>query len=343
MSSLPWTEDEMTIGIDLYRSDDYVKVGRVGLVALLREVFEKVLGQDLADARFILLLHPIEDGTALDGEPSLANLRRSHGFINVRILRDGVQIYQHPHAVRELVGRPLQRLLAETVPDETHWGYGIAGPGLEHLSLVRPAPRPTGSVDVRSGKTGPRLFHVEVMPEPEPPEAALEDFGVPDTFGGADPGHDSVIFTPDVHQAMLKTMDLSADVEEGGFLVGRVYRHRGFPGRHITVISEALPAERTGASMLEFTFTGESFLRINDVISRRGPEFRLVGWYHTHLFAATDKLGLSSIDVELHSRVFQQPWQLAGLINLSNGTRTLRVYHWDGSAMHALPYQVGEP
>jgi hypothetical protein len=327
-----------TLGVDLYRTDDYVSFGRVALPGLLRLIFESMLEQPLNDAEFLLSFHAVEDPRELEGEPSLTNLRGSHGFVSVRITREGRLLYQHPHAVRELVGRPLQRILARQVPDETHWGYGVSGPGLEQVPLVRPAPRPAGSVDLRSFSGRPRRFQVEEVPE-DLPEADLADFGL--VVGTDPPATTGLLITPQVHEGLLRTMAFSQDVEEGGFLVGRVSRARGRPDDHLVLVSEAMPAQRTGASLLQFTFTGESFLRINDALAQRDNGDRLVGWYHTHLFAATDSLGLSTIDVELHTRTFRRPWHLAGLVNIDAGTRQLRMYRWNGGAMHQLRYSVG--
>lgn len=340
MSTPDSVDEPMSIGVDLYRTDDYVKVGRVGLPPILRSVFEPALGQPLHNAQFVLTFHAVADQRDLDGKPSVVNLRSSHGYVHVRIVRDGVLLYQHPHSVRELVARPLQQLLGEQVPEETHWGFGIAGPGLERMTLVRPAPRDAGIVDLHVGGDRPRRFHLEPVPEPEPPEAGLTDFGISSADDRPEHSGEGVIFTPDAYEGFLRTIEFSTDVEEGGFLLGQVFRDRDRPGRFLIRIAEALPAERTGASLLQFTFTGESFLRVNDAIARRAGLW-LVGWYHTHLFAASDNLGLSTIDVELHARTFLQRWHVAGLVNIDGGARQLRVYGWDGRAMHQLPYWIG--
>lgn len=340
MSSLPWTADQSAIGVDLYRSDDYDPAGRIPLSPLLRKVFEAVLGESLEGARFMLYFHAVEDLQQLS-EPSVVNLRASHGFVNVQISRDGNVIYQHPHSVREVVGRPLQMFLAKHDPQEQHWGFGISGPGLEKVGLKRPAPENVGAIEVATGgRQQPRIFHLEAMPDEPFPKAEITDFGVTNV-DSAESLIDRVVLAPEVHEGLLRTMEFSKDVEAGGFLVGRVFDDGQRPGRHLIEIVEAIPAERTGASLLQFTFTGESFLRINDAVERRGPDQRLVGWYHTHLFAATDNLGLSSIDVDLHSRTFLRPWQVAGLVNITGSTRELRFYGWDGSKMHQLPFWLG--
>ncbi len=341
MSSSASAEQELRV--DLYQTDDYKPFGRVGLSPLLLSVFEKALEQPLDDATFTLYFLAVADGQELDGEPVVVNLRGSHGFVNVQITREGRVLYQHPHSVREIFGRPLQLILGREWPDVRHWGYGIAGPGLEHVPLVRPAPYAEGSVNLGRSRR-PRLFHIEEVAEADPPLSSLADLGVT-TPVPDEPEHpgERVVFLPEVRGDLLERMSFSHEVEEGGFLVGRIFRDSDREGHSLVVVTEALPAERTGASLLRFTFTGESFLRVNDVISRRGPEQRLVGWYHTHLFAPTDNLGLSTIDVDLHARTFRRPWQVAGLINIDDDTRTLRVYGWDGIRMHELQHWVGEP
>jgi hypothetical protein len=325
-----------SLEIDLYRTDDYVRAGRIGLMPLLHSVFEPLLGRELDGAVYRLTFHPVEDREVLEGEPSVINLRGSHGYVHVRIAHDGVVLYQHPHSLRELVARPLQALLREQIPGERHWGYGIVGPGLEGLALVRPKPRALGTMDVAAVPKRPQVFRLEEMPEPDLPLITLEELGVK----GA-PATDAalgIVLSADVHDAFLRGMRFSEEVEEGGFLIGHVHRNAERPGGHLVSVEGVLQAERTGASMLHFTFTGESFLRMNDVLAQRQRDERLVGWYHTHLFAPSKAIGLSSIDVELHARTFRRPWQVAGLLNIVDSGRTLRFYGMDGKRVLQAPY-----
>ncbi|GID93437.1 JAB N-terminal domain-containing protein [Amorphoplanes digitatis] len=331
----------MSLGIDLYRSDDYVRAGRIDLLALLMPLFERVLGESLRDTLFTLKFHPISDLRELYGEPSLLNLRSSHGYVTVQITRGGRVIYQHPHAVREIIGRPLQRILSEQVPDERQWGFGVSGPGLEAITLERPAPRQVGAVDVAVRQAGPRVLHMEEMPDPEPPLADVAELGVAEPATSDDVM--TVVVARPVQELLLKDMPLSDEVEEGGFLLGRVLRDRA-RGGHLVHVTAAQPAERTGASLLNFTFTGESFLRINQTIGEASGAYRLVGWYHTHLFPATDGVGLSSIDVDLHTTTFRRPWHLAALLNIDDtGERLLRTYRWDGEEMRLARHRIGAP
>jgi proteasome lid subunit RPN8/RPN11 len=140
----------------------------------------------------------------------------------------------------------------------------------------------------------------------------------------------------------LAKMPLSKEVEEGGFLIGHVFGNKDESGQFLVSITAVIKAERTGASLLHFTFTGESFMRVSEVITRRGRDEELVGWYHTHLFPATDQVGLSSIDVDLHAATFKKPWQLAGLINVTRGSRVIRFYGTDHDGIAEMPFWLSK-
>ena len=86
--------------------------------------------------------------------------------------------------------------------------------------------------------------------------------------------------------------------------------------------------------------TGESFVEVKRKLREKSDKRRLLGWYHTHLFPATDDFGLSSIDYTLHFGTFTIPWQLAGLINIDGADRTLRFYRREAIEMLLCPYWV---
>jgi proteasome lid subunit RPN8/RPN11 len=336
----------MSLVVEIFRSDDYVPDREIPLVPLLGALFTEVVGPDTAGVVFELYFYQIEDLTPDRGSPAMENLRASHGFVRVRILRDGELIYQHPHPVRELIGEPLRQALRRREPEVTHWGYGVRGPGLEAIPLSRPAPRVTHEIRTRTGPR-PRLrLSVEEMPEPEPPETTLAALGaVPEDTGGtwddehADAGPPVVIVAPEaLVDTFVRSYPFSDEIEEGGFLAGTVYRDANRPGGYLVHVTAMLPAERTGASMINFTFTGESFLLVSQQLEKRGKEEKLLGWYHTHLFGATSRLGLSSVDVELHRSTFRRPWQVAALVNITGDGRVLRFYHRVDDEMALVPY-----
>jgi len=362
----------MSLVVEIFRSDDYVPDSEIPLVPLLSAVFGEIIGPDRTDVVFELFFYQILDLTQDHHVPAMENLRASHGYVRVRILRDDELIYQHPHPVREIIGEPLRAALRKRHPEVTHWGYGVRGPGLEAIALTRPAPQVTH--EMRVG-TGPRLrptFSVEEMPDPEPPETTLtaltgsaggfaaepQDTGSRDADGTAEAdrsdetaepeapvretdGPPVVIVIPgDLVASLAQTYPFSDEIEEGGFLAGTVYRDADRPGGYLVHVTAALPAERTGASMINFTFTGESFLRVSQQLDNRSNNEKLLGWYHTHLFAATSRLGLSSVDVELHRSTFRRPWQVAGLVNIARNRRVLRFYHGEDDQMVPVRYWV---
>jgi hypothetical protein len=385
----------MSLVVEIFRSDDYVSDGEIPLVPVLRAVFEEIIGPDPAGVMFELYFYQLMDLTPDRGQPALENLRASHGYVRVRILRDGELIYQHPHPVRELIGEPLRGLLRKRDPEITHWGYGVRGPGLEAIALTRPAPQVENEMRVRPDPRPRLTFTVEEMPEPEPEQTTLAALGVGSADGTATPsifhasgdadlsdedpegtgpdgtgpdgtdataqvpseqpgdaselrpraditpavGPPVVVVIPDeIVSSLLTTYPFSDEIEEGGFLVGTVYRDAERPGGYLVHVTAVLPAQRTGASMINFTFTGESFLRVSQQLESREDGEKLLGWYHTHLFAATSRSGLSSVDVELHRSTFRRPWQVAALVNIAAKGRVLRFYHGEGDEMALVPY-----
>jgi proteasome lid subunit RPN8/RPN11 len=340
----------MTYQVELFRSDDYGDPEHLPLAPLLREVFEAILQRPLPPpAQFLLNLLAVDDTEPLPGLPTLVNLRGSHGYANVYIIEQGIVIYQHPHTVREIIAEPLQRRLRLEHPDVAHWGFGLVGPGLETLAMIRPTPAVEGRVDIRSDGRRRRAAQVEELPDPEPPPNTLAGLRV------ADPGHPrggpsgdpdaepvAVVLSPEAN-ATLTGHEFSQEVEEGGFVIGHRHLDGDHPGRHLLEVTDVVPAQSTGASMLRFTFTGESFLQLSNLIALRGRDEHILGWYHTHLFAATPDFGLSTVDVRLHTSTFRRKWQVAALLNLGHDGRVLRFYRLDRKHLTEAPFWVAEP
>jgi hypothetical protein len=214
---------------------------------------------------------------------------------------------------------------------------------MDDVVVIRPVPDVEHEVDVRPGAHRVRLFELEQMAEPDPRPASPADLGAEDLdtdLGGFAHSPVSVVVEHSVQRQFTMAARFSRQVEEGGFLAGQVFRGPGGPGGFIVKVTAAIKAERSGASRYNFTFTGESFLRIGEQISARPGQERLLGWYHTHLFPATDALGLSSVDIDLHRSTFRLPWQVAALVNLTRDGRMLRFYRADGQGMALAPYWV---
>lgn len=338
----------MTVQVELFRPDDHIGSTSVELAPLLREVFEPILQRPLDNSAFLLRLIAMGDSELLPGRPSLVNLRGSHGWAQVSIVEDGLLIYQHPHTVREIVAEPLQRRLRLAHPDVSHWGFGLVGPGLEQLAMVRPTPTVAGEVEIPAGSRRRRAKHIEELPDPEPAALTLAELHVADPhqpFGGPIDDLDAepvaVVLSMAAYQMIVET-DFSPEVEEGGFVIGHRYADREYPGRHLLDVTAIVQAQSTGASLLRFTFTGESFLRLGDLLAARASGEQILGWYHTHLFAATDSFGLSTIDVQLHTSTFRRTWQVAALLNLDEDSRVLRFYRSDGDHLAETPVWLAD-
>lgn len=345
----------MSLAVELFSVPDCTRVDRLALVPLLREALRPVLGAGVDRARFRLLLQAVDDEGTLDGTPSLVNVRPGHGYAVVTAVADGQVVYRHPHTVHDIVGRPLQQHLARTRPDVDHWGYGLVGPGLERLRLVRPTPKIEGQVDITAARHRglPRLVE---LPDPEPEPIDLAALGLASraaastgdgSAGSSDDEGPVVLIGPDTFE-QFTTQDFSPEVEEGGFVIGHRRRDPTCPDRDVLAVTTVVRADSTGASLLRFTFTGESFLQVGNLLAGRGRREEVLGWYHTHLFDATDAFGLSSIDVALHRSTFRRPWQVAALVNLGASGRVLRFYRsvppggGGGQAMALMPYWVAD-
>ncbi|MDO6433086.1 hypothetical protein Q4E93_20930 [Flavitalea sp. BT771] len=147
-----------------------------------------------------------------------------------------------------------------------------------------------------------------------------------------------VVLTPDVYHQLVETLPLSQSEENGGYLVGNAYRQaegpeneeeKGF--RWIIEITAIVPAEHAFGNSLLLLFTSETWSKLNQAISRDFPTQKLLGWYHTHLFAASDSFGLSELDQSLHRQFFTKPWQAALLLNIDKTGRELRCFQKNDS------------
>jgi hypothetical protein len=319
--------------IEVFRGDDYLPDGDIELLPVLGEAFGEVIGPDTDAVTFDLLFYELPDHAEDHGKPSLVNLRASHGFVRVRIWRDGELLYSGRRSVRDLIGEQLRELLRARDPDVTHWGYGVRGAGLDGVAVARPAPRVIHEIRVEPAPRRPPAFTVERVPEPEPLRSSLAALGVPEAAGVPIPAplpRVAVVIPAALETSLLRTYPFSEQMEEGGFLAGTVYRNAGRADGYLLHVTAIIPAERTGASEIDLTFTGESFLRINEQLATRARGETLLGWYHTHLFPATSRSGLSALDVDLHRSTFRRPWQVAALVTITGNGRELTFYHGGG-------------
>lgn len=355
--------------VDIYKGERLVPEVRVDLTALillaLRDQLKDALRVRNGVVRLYLQFDALDDPQPVSEPPRLINLRASIGYVNVTAEVDGVVIYRHPHAVSELLRPGLLTAVKRLDPDETTWGYSIHHPVTDGVPLARPLPEVEGQITVDTAETRPQTFAVRKLAAPPPEVRDPADLGLdPDAVGPLNVG-----LTAAAARLLNADLELSSQVEAGGFLAGTVYRlarpdepsaaqeaqevqeaqqvqeapgEDAEPDRYFVEIDTVIAAQHTGASLIHFTFTGDSFTALNRRLNGHTEGPQLLGWYHTHLFAATGGMGLSTIDVRLHLGTFRQPWQVAGLINLSDGERRLRFYGRAGDAMTELPYWIAD-
>jgi proteasome lid subunit RPN8/RPN11 len=304
-------------------------------------------GWAAADNPILLMLPYPSDDAALPGDPPLRYASDAIGYIQVRIRIAGHWLYRHPHTAAEVLGPGVRAWVAALAPAErarVH-AFRIDGPGIERLLHVA-APVPLGVTEVTPYAAGERPgFRIRPIPPAPPPARRLAELAagpLPPGFAAA-PQHTGfvkVVMEPRVAAELERGRRFSDQVEQGGFLVGEVFEDADAPDTFITLVKAAVPAEQVGASFLHFTFTGDSF---DAVKARLATEHRgsvLLGWYHTHLFPATEAMGLSSIDYRLHFTTFRIPWQIAGLLNLDGAERVLRYYVRRGEDMLLCHHQT---
>ena len=256
------------------------------------------------------------------------------GYCQLQVTRGGETVADERLRLVALLGPVLARDLRDREPEETQWGFllrrqrltVILADSIDHLTgqLVgteRPVPEIKGSVDVDLSEPRHRPFTLTPMADEDARLIRPEELGL-------DPGRlgrINILMSEDIYDEFLQRMPLTDRMEEGGFLLGKVTKAAA-DDVHLVEITHITPAHRSGAGMVHFTFTGESFLAVAQLLEERRQEEELVGWYHTHLFGIDLDMGLSEIDVDLHRATFQRPWQVAALINIRRGHRFLRFY-----------------
>ncbi|MFI9249952.1 JAB N-terminal domain-containing protein [Streptomyces sp. NPDC053069] len=325
----------------LYKGTSFDLVGKMTLSSLMVEGLRRDLPDSEPDEPLIMHLRYVRkpDPRLVDGPRTIHNLRSQIGRLGVIVSQGGETVIDREYPVRELLGPVLQHVVQQLDADEQVWGFCIDHPSLSGLALGRSTPEVEGTMDLNLRESR-RSFTVRKVAEPPVPGVDPADLGI----DAAGLGQVTVLLSGDIH-GHLQEMKLSRRLEEGGFLLGKVLRVLGpertegadddgeAPAdRYLVEITEVTPAEHAGAGALHFTFTGDSFREVNQRITASGQDRQLMGWYHTHLFSGNES-GLSSIDVDLHLGTFRQPWQVAGLINLTSEERLLRFYARSGDSV----------
>ncbi len=332
-------------GVVLVDDDDNVVDGPVNVLDVAQPFFQSIpwWNEPGVYPRLLLVLVP-GDENDLPGEPLLRYRSCQVGYTQVSLTTREKVLYRHPHTVGEVLEKGLREWIGRMADGGAVAGYRLTG--LDDLRSSRTTPEVEGATDFEPYAEGEGpSFRIRPLPPTPPPPTSLTKLGAGPVNGDwTAPSRTDfvkVLVDESVHDDLCKGRSFSDEVEEGGFLVGKVFEDEDDAGTYITEVKGALAAQRTGASFLHFTFTGDSFRDLNEILDRERPGERILGWYHTHLFAATDDFGLSSIDFRLHFLTFTFPWQLAGLVNIdSKGQRVLRFYVRRDDTMALCPHQA---
>ncbi|GIH10887.1 hypothetical protein Rhe02_89540 [Rhizocola hellebori] len=331
MSQPPVQND---VWVELYKGESLTLHSRLPLADLVYVGLLEEMGLSAKTLNYRVVAVNIADEQELTGEPELINVRHDFGHLIISGSQANGIPYKRWFPIRELLAPTVRKIAHELDPVEKLWGYCLASPVISQFPIARPVPVVQGTMEIHTGDTTQSRFRVKRSVEPTLPEFDLDELGREGkTLAGT-----GVILTEATHKLLSETLPLSDRMEVGGFLSGKAFRSSR-PGAHLLLIQSVLPAQHAGASGMQFTFTGDSFREMNSKLDTMDGQ-RLLGWYHTHLFPATDQMGLSMTDVGLHFRTFQQPWQVAGLINYYGVRRVLRFYVRDGEEMSECPQWI---
>lgn len=179
----------------------------------------------------------------------------------------------------------------------------------------------------------PRIRFTPVL-EPPLPVRVPESFNIMESHGKGTSQVGQIFIPEHLYAELRHNLALSQKNEEGGYALGNVYRlpttaeKEDAPNfRWLVEVTDLLMAEYTIGTPITLLFTGDTW---SNVSKRRDRDFsnrKLIGWFHTHVFPATDTFGLSGLDQDMHAWYLPKPWQIAILLNIEdNAERTVRCY-----------------
>jgi len=327
----------------VYLPDEMQQPQVIRLESLLVAGLRPILGDSIENTTILcqpLYLPPVAElasGKALHS-PALINSVPEVGFLMLTVIKEKKVIYHHAHTVEDAIGPPLLEHLrqSQTLDDIPYIRYRL---DLGIPSTGRRDPQVNGKLPVSAtSKRRPR-FQMRLLPDPELPHATLADWAINPPSSPAADRTVTVLLHQDIADALNKLRPFSRQWEEGGFLLGRAFRDAAREGQFLVEIVAAPPAKHTEGSLVHLDFTGDSFAHVKRQLAHKYAGTMLLGWYHTHLFPASDIFGLSTIDVTLHHTTFKRPWQIAGLINFEDdGSRILRFYGGANGRLVQYPF-----
>lgn len=192
---------------------------------------------------------------------------------------------------------------------------------------------------------------VQLVEEPvdmvadELPIRSLNDYDIQETVGGdMAEGDAKILISRPALTAIQQVARRGAQVEEGGVLVGRIFRNgenRGF----LVEIADHIFSEEARGTKFELRYTFEAWQKRSIQLKERFPDYRIVGWYHTHLVKMQSlgkddqviyetELFFSRDDHFMHRQFFPEKWYVAMVLNPS-GESTF--FNWSGDSIVQAP------
>ncbi|NSW54732.1 MAG: LysM peptidoglycan-binding domain-containing protein [Armatimonadetes bacterium] len=138
-----------------------------------------------------------------------------------------------------------------------------------------------------------------------------------------------VLIRREALEAVLDHSAQDTNTELGGVLLGQA---SSSAEGTLVLVQAAIPALHTQAARAHVTFTHDTWEQVNAVRDREHPDMRIVGWYHTHPGFG---LFLSEHDLFIHRNFFNEPWQVAQVLDPRTGQWGFFV--WEGGDIRG-PY-----
>jgi proteasome lid subunit RPN8/RPN11 len=133
----------------------------------------------------------------------------------------------------------------------------------------------------------------------------------------------------------LAVLDAFFSLPRGGAEIGGILLGTHEPGR--LVISDYLALDCEHATGPSFTLSSNDEAHLSELLA--SSRSKVAGWYHSH---TRSEIFLSEADLEIHQRLFPEPWQVA-LVMKPHTFQTLRMGFFfrerDGSIHGSEPYQ----
>ena len=144
-------------------------------------------------------------------------------------------------------------------------------------------------------------------------------------------GIDDIIIEKEVKKSLIDNPDIFIDLntelniishahsdtkkELGGLLLGTIEESEY--SLKVTLLAH-IPAEFTDNSSASVTFTHGTWKYFEEIHKKNFPDLKIIGWYHTH---PSFGIFLSSKDIFIQENFFNLPWQIALVVDPTNGTK----------------------